>query len=152
VFVVYFGLQALGFGVSSLLNSRLVERLGMRYLVIRGLVAVIGTGVLVAALSAFTVVPFTVFLSFGLVSLFCIGLLFGNLNALAMEPMGHIAGTAAAIIAAISNLVSLSVGTLIGQLYNGTLMPVAIGFASMGGAALWLVLRAERTAGAPVAV
>ena len=152
VFVVYFGLQALGFGVSSLLNSRLVERLGMRYLVIRGLVAVIGTGMLVAALSAFTVVPFTVFLSFGLVSLFCIGLLFGNLNALAMEPMGHIAGTAAAIIAAISNLVSLSVGTLIGQLYNGTLMPVAIGFASMGGAALWLVLRAERTAGAPVAV
>jgi DHA1 family bicyclomycin/chloramphenicol resistance-like MFS transporter len=152
VFVVYFGLQALGFGVSSLLNSRLVERLGMRYLVIRGLVAVISTGVLVAVLSAFTAVPFTVFLSFGLVSLFCIGLLFGNLNALAMESMGHIAGTAAAIIAAIANLVSLSVGTLIGQLYNGTLMPVAIGFASMGGAALWLVLRAERTAGEPVAV
>lgn len=143
-FVVYFGLQALGFGVSSLLNSRMVEHLGMRFIVIRGLFATISLGLLVALLSATTVVPFGVFFAFGLAALFCVGLLYGNLNALAMEPMGHIAGTAAAIIAAVSNVVSLTFGTLIGQLYNGTLLPVALGFAILGGAALWLVLRAER--------
>ncbi|MDP4607719.1 MAG: multidrug effflux MFS transporter [Burkholderiaceae bacterium] len=144
IFVVYFGLQALGFGVSSLLNSRWVETLGMRYLVMRGLVALVAIGVGMATLSAFMTVPFAVFFGFGLVALFCIGLLFGNLNALAMEPMGHIAGTAAAIIAAIANVISLTVGTVVGQLYNGTLVPVALGFASLGGTALWLVWRAEQ--------
>jgi MFS transporter, DHA1 family, multidrug resistance protein len=110
----------------------------------RGLVALVAIGVGMATLSAFMTVPFAVFFGFGLVALFCIGLLFGNLNALAMEPMGHIAGTAAAIIAAIANVISLTVGTLVGQLYNGTLVPVALGFASLGGTALWLVWRAEQ--------
>jgi MFS transporter, DHA1 family, multidrug resistance protein len=149
IFVVYFGLQALGFGVSSLLNSRMVERLGMRFIVIRGLLAIITLGLIVAVLSAAMVVPFAIFFAFGLASLFCVGLLYGNLNALAMEPMGHIAGTAAAIIAAVSNVVSLTFGTLIGQLYNGTLMPVALGFATLGSAALWLVLRADRPQAQP---
>ena len=144
IFVVYFGLQALGFGMSSLLNSRMVERLGMRFIVIRGLLAIIALGLLMAALSTVMVVHFAMFFAFGLTSLFCVGLLLGNLNALAMEHMGHIAGTATAIIAAASNVVSLTFGTLIGQGYNGTLMPVALGFATLGSAALWLVLRAER--------
>jgi len=144
VFVVYFGLQALGFGVSSLINARFVEQFGMRYIVMRGLLAVVLIGGVVATLSAFFIVPFWIFFTFGLVSLFCIGLLFGNLNALAMEPMGHIAGTAAAIVAAIANVISISLGTLVGQLYAGTLLPVALSFVVLGLLALRLVLSADR--------
>ena len=144
VFVVYFGLQALGFGVSSLINARFVEQFGMRYIVMRGLLAVVLICGVVATLSAFFIVPFWIFFTFGLVSLFCIGLLFGNLNALAMEPMGHIAGTAAAIVAAIANVISISLGTLVGQLYAGTLLPVALSFVVLGLLALRLVLSADR--------
>ena len=55
-------------------------------------------------------------------------MLFGNLNSLAMEPMGHVAGLAAAIIGFMSTLISMSIGTIIGQYYNGTLLPLSTGF------------------------
>ncbi len=48
------------------------------------------------------------------------GTLFGNLNAIAMEPMGHVAGMASAIIGAASSVLSLILASIIGQLYNGT--------------------------------
>lgn len=143
-FVIYFGLQALGFGLASMLNSRWVETLGMRYLVLRALACMITLGVLASLLSIFFVLPFWCFFIFGLLSLFCVGLLFGNLNALAMEPMGDIAGTATAIISTIANLVSLSIGTLIGQAYNLTLVPIAVGFVGTGIVAWLLVMTAER--------
>ena len=144
-FVIYFGLQALGFGVSSLLNSRWVETLGMRYLVLRALICMVALGALVAVISLFFVLPFWCFFIFGLLSLFFVGLLFGNLNALAMEPMGDIAGTATAIISTIANIVSLSIGTIIGQAYNLTLIPIAVGFFSTGIVAWLLVMMAERS-------
>jgi len=59
---------------------------------------------------------------------FSFGVMFGNLNSIAMEPMGHIAGVASAVTGAMSSLLSVSLGTLIGQLYNGTLIPLTIGF------------------------
>ena len=60
---------------------------------------------------------------------FCIGLLFGNLNALAMEPLGHIAGVGAAVVGALTTTISLVLGILIGQSYNGTVLPLVGGFA-----------------------
>jgi DHA1 family bicyclomycin/chloramphenicol resistance-like MFS transporter len=59
------------------------------------------------------------------------GLMFGNLNAIAMEPMGHIAGMASAVIGAVSSMISLGLGTLIGQSYDGTLTPVTAGFLAL---------------------
>lgn len=59
---------------------------------------------------------------------FCFGLVFGNINAMAMEPMGHVAGIAAAIIGSTSSIMSMSIGTVIGQMYNGTVIPVTAGF------------------------
>ncbi len=56
------------------------------------------------------------------------GTLFGNLNAIAMEPMGHVAGMASAIIGAASSVLSLILASIIGQLYNGTLIPMTCGF------------------------
>ena len=58
---------------------------------------------------------------------FLSGLVFSNLNALAMEPMGHIAGTASAIIGAVSTLASVLIAVPIGQMFNGTGLPLMFG-------------------------
>ena len=73
--------------------------------------------------------PLWMLMTYLMVSFFGIGLLFGNLNALAMQPLGHVAGTGAAIVGATSMLISLVLGTLIGQSYNGTVLPLVAGFA-----------------------
>jgi DHA1 family bicyclomycin/chloramphenicol resistance-like MFS transporter len=61
-----------------------------------------------------------------------------------MEPMGHIAGIAAAVIGSTSSLVSLSVGTFIGQSYDGTLIPVVAGFFALNIVSLGLMLLAGK--------
>jgi len=63
-----------------------------------------------------------------MVTFFCMGLLFGNLNALAMEPMAHYAGTASSVVGALSSGISAVIGTMLGQAYNGTLTPMIGGF------------------------
>jgi DHA1 family bicyclomycin/chloramphenicol resistance-like MFS transporter len=80
-------------------------------------------------------------------SFFGIGLLFGNLNALAMQPLGHIAGTGAAIVGSTSMLISLVLGTWIGQSYNGTVLPLVLGFAVLSACAMLTTWWAE--GGAP---
>ena len=75
---------------------------------------------------------------------FCFGLVFGNFNALAMEPLGHIAGVAAAVVGTITSLLSLTLGTLIGQSYDGTVLPLIAGFAVLGLGALAVMRWAER--------
>jgi DHA1 family bicyclomycin/chloramphenicol resistance-like MFS transporter len=63
-----------------------------------------------------------------LVAFFSIGLLFSNLNALAMEPLGHVAGTGASVVGGLSTTISLPLGTLVGQAYDGTVIPLVAGF------------------------
>jgi len=62
-------------------------------------------------------------------SFFGIGLLFGNLTTLAMQPLGAIAGTGSAMVGATSMLLSMTLGTTIGQMYDGTVLPLVAGFA-----------------------
>jgi DHA1 family bicyclomycin/chloramphenicol resistance-like MFS transporter len=88
--------------------------------------------------------PLLPFMAYMLLCFFCNGLLFSNYNALAMEPMGHIAGVAAAVTGAVSTLVALVAGTLIGRAYDGTVIPVIAGFALLGLAALIVTEWAER--------
>ena len=70
-----------------------------------------------------------IFLIFYLVPLFlCIGVLFGNFSALAIEPLGHIAGVANSVISSSQTLISTSLGALVGFAYNGTVLPLSFGF------------------------
>lgn len=69
--------------------------------------------------------------------------MFGNLNALAMEPLGHIAGIAASVIGSLSTLTAIPLGILIGQSYDGTVLPLVTGFFLLGLAASVLMLKAE---------
>ena len=133
-FPLYFGSLAAGLGMASIINSRLVMKFGMQYLSQRAGVVLAITAVLLmlTELALGQLPPLWLFMSaFGLI-FFCSGILFGNYNALAMEPMGHIAGSASAIIGTVTTAISLMVGTVIGQAYDGTALPVAIGFATMG--------------------
>ncbi len=144
MFVVYFGLQAMAFGVSSHINSKLVEKLGMRHICGQALALMAMVSIIFLGINFLFPIQFWMFFVYGLIVLFCVGLLFGNLNALAMEPMGHIAGIAAAIIGAISNVIAIPLGTIIGQMYDGTLMPMITGFSILSFSALLIMLLGDR--------
>ena len=87
---------------------------------------------LVVSLLAHGLPPLWFIAGYLFLSFFCSGLLFGNFNAIAMEPMGRIAGMAAAIIGSLSSLIAIVTGGYIGQLYNGTVIPLVGGFAGLG--------------------
>jgi DHA1 family bicyclomycin/chloramphenicol resistance-like MFS transporter len=145
LFPLYFGVLALALGLASLTNAQLVMRMGMRRL---GRLAVITECVLasaglIAALAWDGHPPLSVFMASMLVCFFCNGVLFGNYNARALEPMGHIAGVAAAITGALSSLVAVALGTPLGRAYDGTVIPVIAGFVVSSFAALVLTEMAE---------
>ena len=70
---------------------------------------------------------------------FCIGLLFGNLHALAMEPLGHIAGIGAGVVGSLSTLISATLEVIIGLQFNGTVHPLIISFSIAGMTTLILI-------------
>lgn len=133
-FPLYFAVLALSIGASSITNARLVMRFGMRFLsfVAVGVLTLLSTGFAVLLLALGDGPPLWAFMAWGMASFFCVGLLFGNLNALAMEPLGHIAGTGAAVVGALSTFISLILGTAIGQAFDGTPLPLIAGFAVLG--------------------
>ncbi len=78
-----------------------------------------------------------------MLTFFCVGILFGNNNALAMQPLGRMAGMGAAVVGSLSTFVSVPLGIMIGQSYNGTIMPLIIGMAVLAGLSLVVMRWAE---------
>ncbi len=143
-FSLYFGGLALVLGVASLLNSRFVVKLGMRHICTSAMMAIIIASAIFLALHMVVAqVTLPMFVAYAAVLFFAFGLMFGNLNAIAMEPMGEVAGMASAIIGAVSSILSLSLGTFIGQMYNNTLIPITCGFLGLGVVA-WILMQAEK--------
>lgn len=144
-FALWFAFFAAGIAAAMLVNARLVMRYGMRRLsalALRALVALSALFLLVSiAMQGHP--PLWALALFLLVSFFCCGLLFGNFNAIAMEPMGRIAGMAAAISGALSSLIAIVTGGAIGQLYDGTVIPMVAGFAGLGLLALLMTRWAD---------
>jgi DHA1 family bicyclomycin/chloramphenicol resistance-like MFS transporter len=143
LFAFYFALSALSVGVASLINSAIVRRQGMHRISRLALIALIGVSALflVANLIASEQIPLSYFMLFAVLAFFTLGLLFGNLNAMAMEPMGHQAGIASSIIGALTSAISTVLGGLVGQAYDMTLIPLTLGFLVMGLAALTIEMR-----------
>jgi DHA1 family bicyclomycin/chloramphenicol resistance-like MFS transporter len=140
VFVLVGGTMAL----SSFLNTRIVEALGTRRVLLAGLIAfaaISGLHLGVAASLGDNLVSFAVLQS---LSLACFGLISGNLSARAMQPLGHIAGSASSVQGAITSIGGAAIGLLIGQSYNGTTVPLAAGFFVCAAASLLLALWANR--------
>ena len=134
LFPLFFGILALSIGASSVVNARIVMRFGMRFLSFAAVFTLTGLslGFLIVDIVLAGHPPLWAFMLWGMTSFFCIGLLFGNLNALAMEPLGHIAGTGSAVVGALTTLISLVFGIVVGQAFDGTVLPLVIGFASLG--------------------
>lgn len=151
LFPACFAALALAFGAASLLNSRLVMRLGMRPLTRWSIIGLAASSVLFFLIAAAagghpTLWSLMLYLLF---AFFCIGLLFGNLNALAMEPLGHIAGIAASVIGTVTTLLSMLLGALIGLAYDGTVLPLIGGFAVLSSLSFATMLWAEQKKHAP---
>ncbi|MFV0513186.1 MAG: MFS transporter [Jhaorihella sp.] len=142
-FPFWFGGVALVAGSASLLNAALVVRLGMRRMVTWSLAAQIGLTLIVLVLQGASLPPgaqFALFVSWQCSVFFMAGTTLGNLNAIAMEPMGHIAGMAASVIGAIATVSAAIIVAPIGLLFDGTLMPLAVGVLVMTSAGVVLML------------
>ena len=144
LFPLYFGLLALILGAASLINSRIVEKYGAKHIAFRAVFTIIIASALFLCLPTFISITLWVFLLYAVVFFFCFGLLFGNINALAMEPMGHVAGIASAVIGSVSSIMSMVIGTLIGQMYDNSVMPIASGFALCSTLSLGIMYWAEK--------
>jgi DHA1 family bicyclomycin/chloramphenicol resistance-like MFS transporter len=146
-FPFWFGIVALSAGSASLLNAALVVRLGMRFLVTLTLAGqVIASGMMI--LLSFADLPvnlaFATFVIWQISVFFQVGMTIGNLNALAMEPMGHIAGIAASVIGAISTVASVGLAIPLGQMFDGTFRPLAMGICAMALVSLLIMLHMRR--------
>ncbi len=139
-----FALCAIFMGMAAYLNSRIVERLGMRLISHTALlvfIAVTGLHLLVAALGREQIWTFVVLQALTMASF---SLSVSNFGAMAMEPMGSIAGIAASLQGFISTFSGALVGILIGEQFNGSTLPLAAGSMCCGFAALAFVLLAEK--------
>ncbi|MFY0632725.1 MAG: multidrug effflux MFS transporter [Vannielia sp.] len=143
-FAVWFALIALCAGTSSLVNARFVMRVGMRGMVLRTLVVVSAFSALVVVLTLFVpmgdTAHFALYVVWVISIFYQMGLTMGNLNALALEPMGRLAGTASSVIGALSTATSVVVAVPIGLMLHGSVTPIIIGCLICGLISLALML------------
>lgn len=140
-FPLYFAVLSLSLGMASLTNARAVMRFGMRFLVGRSLFFIFGLAILALGIALLTAghPPLWILMLYLMMTFFGIGILFGNLNALAMEPLGHLAGIGAAVVGSLSTLISMVLGTMIGRSYNGTILPLVASIAILTGLSILVV-------------
>lgn len=146
LFALWFALFATAIAIAMMVNARLVMKYGMRRLsslALKGFIA-LSLAFLAVSLVFHGHPPLSMLALYLFWNFFCSGLLFGNFNAIAMEPMGRIAGMAAAISGALSSLLAIVTGGIIGQFYDGSVLPLALGFSGLGLAAFVLTEWAER--------
>lgn len=143
-FPLAFAAIAAGTAIAGFLNAKLVGRLGMRVISHGALTlytAVAGVMLLTEILG---VLPLPLFMVLSALMMFSFGMMVANFTALAMEPQGHIAGTASSLYGSITTLIGIMVGTAIGQSFDGTLLPFSVGFFLSTLAALAIVLVVEK--------
>jgi MFS transporter, DHA1 family, multidrug resistance protein len=143
-FPLVFAMIAVSMAFASLLNARVVGRLGSRrvsHAALLGFIAVTSVHAAAAWGGHETIVTFAIFQS---LTMFTFGLIGPNFGAMSMEPLGHVAGTASSVQGFITTVGGAILGFLIGQQLDGTVIPLTLGFAVLGTGALGFVLFAER--------
>jgi DHA1 family bicyclomycin/chloramphenicol resistance-like MFS transporter len=139
-----FALCATSMGVAAFLNSRIVERLGMRRISHTALLIYIAITALHTMISALGLEQLWTFVAFQSVTMACFALTTSNFGAMAMEPVASVAGIGASLQGFMSTLGGALVGALIGRQFNGTPLPLAAGSLCCGAASLLFVLLAEK--------
>lgn len=143
-FPFYFALLALAIGAASLMNTRLVLRFGIARVCLFALIGQCVLSLLMLILFVFVFAhqpPLWLFMLYCIPLFFFLGMQFGNLSALTMQPLGHIAGMGASVAGALSTTLAVPVGAAVGQQYNDTPIPLTLGFLLFGVAALLIFLR-----------
>ncbi len=139
-----FAIVAAALAAASFLNVRLVGKYGMRplthYAVTLLFLANFAHMIAIAIFGDHLII----YMSFMAVSFFSLGLVGPNCNALSMEPMGRIAGYAAAAFGFATTSLSAVLGVIVGRFFHGSTFPIAVSFCIFGALALSLILRAER--------
>ncbi len=143
-FPVAFAACAIGTAIAGFTNSRIVDRLGMRVISHSALMLYIVVAGIMLAAAKLDMLPLPLFMALSALMMFSFGLMISNFTALAMEPQGPIAGTASSLYGSITTLLGISIGTKMGQDYDGTLLPFATGFFLCTLASLAVVLVVEK--------
>ena len=139
-----FALCAITMGVAAFTNSRIVERLGMRLISHAALTCFIALNGLHLVVALAGLEQLWTFVAFQAASMGCFSLAVSNFGAMAMEPIGSVAGIGATLQGFISTCGGAIVGALIGRLFNGTTVPLVAGALCCGVVALLVVVTAER--------
>lgn len=142
-FPVVFAAIAVAMSAASYMNSRLVESVGMRRLSHTASLVFTLVGVVLYGLASMGLENIWVFTLLSAVLMACFGFIGANFNAMAMEPLGDIAGTASSVIGTVTTLGGATLGYIMGQFFNGTTQPLGLAFALYGLGALASIIYAE---------
>jgi DHA1 family bicyclomycin/chloramphenicol resistance-like MFS transporter len=142
-FPAAFGASAVGFALAAIINAKIVTKVGMRRIARSGLIGLIALQIVHLLFHGAVAESSIAFAAFITATLFCMGFVTPNAQALAMEPAGHIAGVAAAASGFATGAFGGAIGGLIGWFYNGTTVPLIAAFAVLGAAALAASLWAD---------
>lgn len=143
-FPLWFAGAAIAMTASNLINSRIVEKQGMRKISHAALIAFVIVSAIHAAFALTGPVDFPIFYTLLLAAFFCIGFQGPNYNAIAMERLGAFAGSGAALIGFASSFVSASIGGLVARQFDCTITPIFVGHFILGGLALLVIFITER--------
>lgn len=144
-FTLYFSAVAILMAGVSFVNSQLVERYGMRRLAHSALLGFVGLSILHLGLTFASggVAPFWLFLPLLALTFCMFGLIGTNFNALAMDPLGHVAGTASSVLGFTQTLGGGLLGAAVGYMFDGTAVPLLLGFVVLSLLSLGCVFWAE---------
>ncbi|MBL4726367.1 MAG: multidrug effflux MFS transporter [Rhizobiaceae bacterium] len=145
-FPLYFAMLAGGIGLSLFANSQLVMHFGMYRI---SIVAQLGLIVLSSALFAVTYITgqapsLFIFMACGMGIFFCCGFLFGNLNSMAMNKVGRVAGLGASVVTSFSSIISVGIAYVLGLFYDQTIIPLLTGFLTGGVVGMALLLLSNK--------
>ena len=145
LFALYFGITALVIAFSTGANAWLVNRFSMEAITASAIAAqVVWSLGFLGWLSVIGTNPsLTTWMVFISVALFFVGITFGNYNAIALRPLGKIAGIASSVTASIQSLISVLVASAVGSAFAMNVMPVVLGSVVMGVVASGLMVAAR---------
>ena len=151
-FPLYFAILALPIGLSSFVNGKFVMRYGMYRLCMLGLTLLISVNAVfwIVTIAYEGVPPFWLFMSMFFASFGCIGLLFGNINAMGMQSLGRVAGLGSSLMFSLSSLVAVAASVFWGQFYDQTAGPVILAYLSAGIIAMIFIRIADKSPVAPI--
>jgi MFS transporter, DHA1 family, multidrug resistance protein len=138
-FPLLFAVGGICSALGGFLNSQIVTRYGMAKLSHSALAAFIAVAVAMLAFSIFNVLPVWLFFGLSCLLFSTFSLIMSNFGALAMMPLGAVAGTAASTQGFLQMIVGAALGAVIGQFYDGTTVPLAAGFVVLSGLAFMLI-------------